>query len=293
MNSTRFMFLGSILAVAISLPATLRSGIFDSITKGLDDASKTLEKGRQIHDEAKPIVDDAKKIGKGLAGIGPEEEKTIGESVSMEIVNTYGGLVQDEAVTERVTLIGRTLARYSDRPNLEWTFGVLDSDDINGFSAPGGHVFITRGLFAMASDDDMLAGVLAHEIAHITEKHALGMVRRGEFFTGAKDIAVRRSDRVATVDSQVNQLNSQLQQFDLGITDIVKGICTTGFDSKTEYAADQKGRDLAALAGYARGGLRQALQDLKDKKPGDPAHLFSTHPPLNERIKRLADKTGK
>ena len=89
---------------------------------------------------------DAGKITKGLVGIGPEEERVIGGSVAVEIVGAYGGLVRDAAIMQRVNLVGRTLARYSDRPDLDWRFGVLASDAVNAFSAPSGYVFITRGL---------------------------------------------------------------------------------------------------------------------------------------------------
>jgi len=106
-------------------------------------------------------LDKAKSIGKmakGAAGIGPEEEKVIGESVALEIVGQYGGLVRDPAVVARVNLVGRSLARYSGRPDLAWRFAVLQSDTVNAFSAPDGYVFITRGLYELAAGDDVLAG---------------------------------------------------------------------------------------------------------------------------------------
>ncbi len=230
------------------------------------------------------IVDTAKdagKVVKGVAGIGPEEERVIGQSVAVEIVGSYGGLVRDEAVNRRVNLVGRTLAACSDRPGLEWRFGVLASDDVNAFSAPGGYVFITRGLYRMAgNDDDMLAGILAHEIEHVCEKHALSIVARGEFLSGASDLA-------KNYDSHAADLEGKLQQFDLGIEKITKTLFTVGFDPQTEYAADRKGRDLAALAGYAKDGLKRTLVAL-EKQPANPKEkIFSTHPPLAERIKRL------
>lgn len=229
------------------------------------------------------IIDTAKdagKVVKGVAGIGPEEERVIGQSVAVEIVGTYGGLVRDEAINRRVNLIGRTLAACSDRPGLQWRFGVLASDDVNGFSAPAGYVFITRGLYRMAATDDELAGVLAHEIEHVCEKHALSIVARGEFLSGASDLA-------KNYDSRAADLEGKLQQFDLGIEKITKTLFTVGFDPQTEYTADRKGRDLAALAGYARDGLKLTLVAL-EKQPASPNEkIFSTHPPLADRIKRL------
>jgi len=225
-------------------------------------------------------IKDAGKVAKGVAGIGPEEERVIGQSVAVEVVGTYGGLVRDAAVNRRVDLIGRTLAACSDRPGLDWRFGVLASDDVNAFSAPGGYVFITRGLYRMAADDDMLAGILAHEIEHVCEKHALSIVARGEFLSGATDIA-------KNYDSRAADMEAKLQQFDLGIDKITKTLFTVGFDPQTEYTADRKGRDLAALAGYARDGLKVTLVALQ-KQPAKPNEkIFSTHPPLADRIKRL------
>lgn len=163
------------------------------------------------------VVDTANKIGKGakaLAPIGPQEERIIGESVALQIIGKYGGLVRDEAITRRVNLIGHALAYYSPRPVLAWRFGVLDSPSVNGFSAPGGFVFITRGLYELCDDDHALAAVLAHEIAHITGRHALKIIDRTEFVNTAADFAAERSSDVA-------QVQAHLSQFDLGIDKVL------------------------------------------------------------------------
>ena len=224
---------------------------------------------------------DAGKILKGVAGIGPEEERVIGDSVALEIVGRYGGLLRDEAITRRLNLVGRALAVYSDRPGLHWRFGVLDSDAINAFSAPDGYVFITRGLYELADTDDVLAAILAHEIAHITERHALKIVTRGEFLAGAASLAAARS-------SDVRKADQQLQQFNLGVGQITATLFEKGFDPQTEFAADKVGRDLAITTGYAPGGLRLVLLRLQ-QRGGDPKVVFSTHPPLADRLKRLPD----
>ena len=228
--------------------------------------------------KAMELADPLKKVVKGMAGIGPEEEAAIGDSVALEIVAKYG-LVRDEAVTRRVTLVGRTLARYSDRPDLDWTFGVLDSAAVNAFSAPSGYVFITRGLYDLAENDDILAAILGHEIAHITGKHALKIVSRGEFLSGLAGGVIARS-------SDAKKAEAQLKQFNLGIAEVTKTLFEKGYDPATEYEADKNGRGLAVTTGYAPGGLRIALQRLQQRS-GDPKTLFPTHPPLAERLKRL------
>jgi predicted Zn-dependent protease len=224
------------------------------------------------------LADPLKKVVKGMAGIGPEEEAAIGDSVALEIIAKYG-LVRDEAVTRRVTLVGRTLSRYSDRPDLAWTFGVLDSPTINAFSAPSGYVFITRGLYDLAENDDILAAILGHEIAHITGKHALKIVSRGEFLSGLAGGVIARS-------SDAKKAEAQLKQFNLGIAEVTKTLFEKGYDPATEFEADKTGRALAVTTGYAPGGLRLALQRLA-QRTGDPKDLFPTHPPLADRLQRL------
>lgn len=225
---------------------------------------------------------DAAKVVKGVAGIGPEEERVIGDAVALEIVGKYGGLVRDDATMRRVNLVGRGLARYSDRPELDWRFGVLDSDTVNAFSAPDGYVFITRGLYALAENDDALAAILGHEIAHITNRHALKIAQRGEFLSGVGSQVVKRS-------GNARELEAQLRQFDLGITRITSTLFEKGYDPQTEYSADKDGRQLANVTGYAPGGLRGVLAVLL-RQNGDPGQVFSTHPPLKERIRRLPDE---
>jgi predicted Zn-dependent protease len=236
----------------------------DKISKGIDTAK------------------DLGKVAKGIAGIGPEEEKAIGDSVALEIVGRYGGLVRDDAIMLRVNLVGRSLARYSDRPDLSWRFAVLDSNSVNAFSAPAGYVFITRGLYDLATDDDALAGILGHEIAHITRKHALNIIAKSDALTGATSQLVKRSGSARALDSQ-------LQQFDLGVGRITKTLFETGYSPQTEFDADKVGHDLAALTGFAPGGLRGVLVHLQ-RRGGNVEKVFSTHPPLKARISRLPDE---
>lgn len=242
-----------------------------------------VEKAKQATTKAKQTADSASKVVKGVAGIGVEEEYVIGESVAVEVLSRFGGLLRDEDITRRVNLVGKSLAFYSSRPGIDWRFGVLDSDTVNAFSAPGGYVFITKGLYdVVGANDDALAAVLAHEIAHITQRHALKIIERGELLSGAGDFAQRSSDFQRT--------EAELRRFDLSIDGIINALFEKGFDPQTEYTADRVGRELAVTTGFAPGALRLVLTQLQQKK-GEAKAIFSTHPPLAERIKRLpADK---
>lgn len=240
---------------------------------GLDKLD--LRKVQKGLDTAKDVA----KISKGVAGISAEEEYVIGGSVAVEIVSRYGGLIRDPLIVERLNLIGRSLALYSDRPELKWCFGLLDSSEVNAFSAPSGYVFITRGLYERCESDDELAAVLAHEISHITQRHALKIIARGEFLSGAGSILNRQS-------SDARAVSSALRSFDLGIDTIIDTLFQKGFDPETEYDADKRGDALCTLCGYKAGSLRATLELIKANDDKQEA-VFSSHPSLKNRIKRL------
>jgi predicted Zn-dependent protease len=223
------------------------------------------------------MLGDLGKTLKGASGIGLQEELTIGHSVAVQIVSKYGGLVREEDITRRVNLIGKSLAYYSDRPELTYRFGVLNSASVNAFSAPGGYIFITRGLYDMAQNDDQLAGVLAHEITHVTRKHALKIIERGEFFSGIAGLASDAGTAAGKPD---------LTRYSQGVDQITKTLFEKGFDPQTEYDADQGAFNLASMVGYAPDGLEQCLRTLQSQEaPG--VTVFPTHPPLKKRIERL------
>jgi len=225
----------------------------------------------------KNIFGNAGKVLKGVSGIGLQEELTIGNSVAVQIVTKYGGLVRDEAITKRVNLVGKSLAYYCDRPDLNFRFGVLNSPTVNAFSAPGGYVFITRGLYDLVQNNDQLAGVLAHEITHVTRKHALKIIARGQFFEGVGGLAS---------DAGTIAKKSDLTRYSQGVGQITTTLFEKGFDPQTEFDADEGGFKLAATVGYAPDGLEQCLQTLKQHEAPNVT-IFPTHPPLDKRIGKL------
>lgn len=279
MNAVRVL---AILVLAVGPAATLPAQFdFGRLKKTLETAAEK--------------AGDVAKVARGVtADFTLEQEQFIGDSVALEVAGRFGGLWRDDAATRRVNLVGGALARYCDRPGLEWRFGVLDSPAVNAFSAPGGWVFITRGLYEKAPTDDLLAGILAHEIIHITEKHALKIIGRTEALAVLGEEAKKRSSDLRAADAKVAEarattaeVSPEVARFlDTNVGKIVNLLLEKGYDSKTEYAADKGARGLAVLTGFAPGGLRAVLADL-DRREASPKTVFSTHPPVKSRLKEL------
>src|SRR4051812_804658 len=130
-----------------------------------------IDKGLQQIQDAKQKYDDL--------NITDDEERKMGEDVSLKLRQRFG-VVQDAAVHKYVSLVGTVLAKQTERPNLPWTFIVLDTDGVNAFAAPGGFVHVTRGALGLVRNEAELAAVLAHEIGHITHKHAVNAIKKNK-----------------------------------------------------------------------------------------------------------------
>jgi beta-barrel assembly-enhancing protease len=226
----------------------------------------------------------AKKIGDATRSISEPEEIQIGAQLA-GVILTPRPLDDDQAVQHYVNRLGRWLAMHSERPNLPWKFGVTDDTDFNAFSMPGGYVLISRGLFDSMRNESELAGVLSHEIAHVTAKHHIKALQKG------KSLAV-----LSEVGGEVasNQVGGGLTGEALRkIIDAGKDIFTKGLDKNDEYEADRMAVVIAARSGYSPYGLVGVLQTLSGA-PADDAHslLLSTHPSPASRIERLDQVMG-
>jgi beta-barrel assembly-enhancing protease len=204
--------------------------------------------------------------------ISETEERNIGEEVSAKIRERFG-VVQDVAVHKYVALVGMTLAKASDRPNLAWTFVVLDTDGVNAFASPGGLVHITRGALGLIRCEAELAGVLAHEIGHVTRKHTISAIRKNKAVQmGTKETL---SDRAPLLDQLANRAYEMVLE--------------NNFDRGDELDADKVSVDLTQKVGYASGSLGDFLARLDDRNKDQPAKngLFASHPETKERIAKI------
>jgi beta-barrel assembly-enhancing protease len=232
--------------LAVSVPAYAQLGGLGNLKKAADAAQK---------------VDDLT--------ISEAEERTIGEDVSLEIRKRFG-VVQDPAVHKYVSLIGTTLAKASERPNLNWTFIVLDTDGVNAFASPGGLVHITRGALGLAKNEAEVAGVLGHEIGHVVRKHTINAIKKGKLVQTASGAA--RSQFLENMANRAYEM-----------------VLENNFDRGDELDADKVGVDLTKKAGYSGSALGDFLTRLNDRNKSTTERngLFASHPETNERIGKV------
>jgi len=222
-------------------------------------------------------------------------------------------------LTRYLDVVGKNLAAQSSRPTLPWTFAVIDSDSLNAFSAPGGYVFVTRGLLRKLKSEAQLAGVLAHEIAHITEGHAIDSYRKTKAAQcavgAAKEAAGKNLGQAAkllggALASDVDRLSPGAAAALRGLADARHGdidldksenfealnvlveatinfVVNTGFGPDSEFAADREAESLVVNAGYNPNEYIAFLETLPD------AGLFSSHPPARARQERLREHLTK
>ena len=222
-----------------------------------------ITKGVQVAQKANEVRDLA---------MTDAEEQELGTAVSERIRTRYG-VVQDANVHRYLALVGTALAQGSTRPARPGTFVVLDTDGVNAFAAPGGYVHIPRGALALIKNEAELAGVLGHEIIHVTEKHTIK--------------AIQKSKAVQMGAAETLSGSSSLME--RAVTATYDNIVERGFGRAEENEADEMGVTLANKTGYAPNGLVGFLTTLKDRNKAstEKRGLFASHPEMQDRLDRI------
>lgn len=211
-----------------------------------------------------------------------EQEIAIGRDAAATLLGASRP-IEDPPVQNYVNKVGLWIALQSDRPDLPWHFAVVDSDDIDAFAAPGGYVFITRGLLLHMHNEAELAGVLGHEISHVVMKHHLNALQKA----ARMDLA----SQAAQVGMESKGYNSELdKQLMDKVSSATRTLYSKGLDKGDELDADRMGVVLAARAGYDPYGLLAVLQTLEaaDPKSSSMQLLLATHPSPKDRIAALS-----
>ena len=224
--------------------------------------------------------------------IDEPEEIELGRAVTASLGSRYT-LSHDEDLTRYVALVGNAVALQSDRPDIRYYFGVLDTEEVNAFAAPGGYVFITRGTLRLMRDESTLAAVLGHEIGHVALKHHVNEIKKqkeraveaGTF----KNLARIGSGFIPGVGGAVTSTVVNTPILDLAMDGAVN-LALKGYSRDQEEQADRVGFAYASRAGYDAAGLRDFLKAVQDSgsqpaKSGIFANLNATHPGAADRLK--------
>ena len=221
-----------------------------------------------------------RKINGRIAGIFPnfvslEKEIQLGAQFA-QIFEETARLVEDPVVTEYVDRLGQKIVKHSDA-KVPFVFKVVDTDEVNAFALPGGYLYVNKGLILEADNESELAGVLAHEIAHVTARHATERMTKGQLLQFAAIPALFVGGGLAGVGIQ-NGLGLGLNLAVLGIT------------RKSEAEADQLGTQYLWNTEYDPQGFITFFEKLEARqkdKPGKFAGFFRTHPTPESRIEKV------
>ncbi|VAX16529.1 hypothetical protein MNBD_NITROSPINAE01-1457 [hydrothermal vent metagenome] len=203
-----------------------------------------------------------------------KEEQKLGRAVAEQVFLRYGPRSRNEKINKYVTLVGKTVAAQVGKREADYKFAVINNREPNAFAAPGGFVFITTGLLKSLSSEAQLAGVLAHEVAHVSKGHMVNAIQRARKLEGMAELSAML----------MNKNRNEFSQVVGEITDI---LFTRGLDKEKEFEADRVGVEYANQSGYDGRGLYEFLVSLKKKEGRERSIFFSTHPPTYDRIKKL------
>lgn len=269
MTKTGWVFAGVLSVLPCIAGCTSEGGMDPSIGNALSSLSNAG--GGQNSNDMKALGGLAK-IAAG-ATMSESDAKQIGEGVAVSIVNMpQYRLTADDKLNGYVTKVGLTVGAVSTRPDVQFTFGVLESNIPNAFSAPGGYVFITRGALLKMQDESELAGVLAHEIGHLCLEHGKKALQGSKMFEGVMDVGASR--------------NADLAALRGGIDKFTKEVLSKPGSQKEEGDADQQAIAIVKRAGYDPMGLARYLNRVSEGKQSGGLN-FSTHPITADRVKKI------
>jgi predicted Zn-dependent protease len=224
-----------------------------------------------------------------LAGcVTPAAEQQRGDEEAKKVEQQMG-LVRDPALEGYVRAVGKKLAAVSERPEGPWQFEVVDQREPNAFALPGGHVYVSRGLLCLLNSEDELAGVLGHEIAHVTASHSAKRM-------GAAVLTAPVTIAAGIAGSALGIVSPLLGSVVAGTGEVITGgLVLAPYSREQEHEADEIGQSLAARAGYDPAGIARFLQTLdRDlalaKGEQRTFHFLDSHPVTPDRVARTEQR---
>jgi len=222
----------------------------------------------------------------GATLMSEADEAKIGAEQHPKIIREYGGVYDNPKITAYVEAVMARIGQYSDRPDMDYRITVLDTPTVNAFALPGGYTYVTRGLLALADNEAELAGVIGHEIAHVTARHS---AKRHTAAVGTAAVA-------SVLGAVLNARTGIDSRATSDLLNVGSSAILAGYSRENEYEADNLGIKSMARAGYDPQAQAELLQSLAafsayksgGKKPN--ANWFSTHPNDKARIAKAHEK---
>jgi predicted Zn-dependent protease len=252
---------------------------------GLDDSSGVLDAlggGRGLGFAVRSV----QAVKAAQTELTPQQEYYLGRAFGAQILKSRRPL-GNEKLDAYVNLVGQSLALFSELPDtwLGYRFLVLDTPEVNAFAAPGGFIFVTKGLIQRTSNEAELAAVLAHEISHVALQHGVHAIQKDRLTTAFVGIG---TDAAQTFGD--SQLRDATAAFSDSIGDLTKTIVNNGYSRDTEYEADAAALSLLERAGYPKQAMKTMLRALKSLPKGGEGGFTKTHPTPDQRLAEVSKK---
>ena len=210
------------------------------------------------------------------------KEQEVGEAAFAKLVGQFG-LVRNEEATEYLNKYLQSLAFYVERQELTYYAAILDTSQVNAFALPGGYILVTLGTLQHIEEPGELAGVLAHELGHVQKRHILENVSIEVEYSPAETLARLLAGGRQIVNTAVSQINDAIEE----------RLFLEGYQADDEYEADAYAISLLQTLGISGEPYRDFLSRLAGESHGEEgnlANLDKTHPPLDERLRRIDEQ---
>ncbi|CAN5390861.1 M48 family metallopeptidase [soil metagenome] len=212
--------------------------------------------------------------------VTPEQEAQIGNQAAPEMASQYGGVDPDDRAQQAVNEVGQNVVAHSEAAKSPYKYhftALADGKTINAFALPGGQVFVTHGLLSLLKSKDQLAGVLAHEIGHVVDRHGAEQMAQQKFTQGISSAAV-----LATVNP-----NDPRTYKDAAIVQAVNSLLSLKYSRNDESEADRFGVRFMKEAGYNPRAMVEVMQILEKSSGSGGPEFFQNHPNPKNRIKDI------
>lgn len=252
-----------------------------AVQQGADILTAT---GKISESDRKAIVQTSEAVRSSFADITEEEEYYIGRGVAALILSQYP-VYDDQDLTQYVNTVGQAVVYSSNRPEIYagYHFLILNTEEVNAMAAPGGFIFVSKGLLRRCENEEMLASILAHEVGHVCARHGLQSIKKSRLVDAFRLIGQEAARRYGP-----EELTQLTNIFEGALGDVVDTLILRGYDRKFENEADELSVKFAGATGYTPQGLVDFLQTMiGDASAAAGKGWFKTHPTPEQRIEKV------